>query len=105
MLTRLYSLWLYLLQARLVDGTEDSSSEGPVARGGGAAAAGRRERRGGSRGGDNQLSDGLRCPISLEVMANPCCLLHTTCTAPATCYLLLATYYLRLLLMSTTHYS
>ena len=49
----------------MVDGTEDSSSEGLA-----AAAVGRRERRGGSRGGDNQLSDELRCPISLEVMAN-----------------------------------
>ena len=46
----------------MVDGTEDSSSEGAA-----AAGAGRRERRGGSRGGDNQLSDELRCPISLEV--------------------------------------
>ena len=74
----------------MVDGTEDSSSEGAAS----AVAAGRRERRGGSRGGDNQLSDELRCPISLEVMANPC-------------YLLLATCYTSycLLLAITTHYS
>ena len=82
-------LWLYSLQARLVDGTEDSSSEGAA-----AAVAGRRERRGGSRGGDNQLSDEPRCPISLEVMAIPCYLLLATCY---TSYCLLLTI--------TTHYS